>query len=90
MNAIIVDAEKFKGDPSQVNPIQLLNAIQHERTQWTSLMYVKVTLNGHASKAMVDTGATHNFLAEREVERLGLVLSKDHSHMKAVNSKANP
>lgn len=53
-------------------------------------MYVKVTLNGHASKAMADTGATHNFLAEREVERLGLVLSKDHSRMKAVNSKANP
>lgn len=53
-------------------------------------MYVKVVLNGNSTKAMVDTGATHNFLAKREGEWLGLVLSKEHSHMKAVNSKANP
>nr|CAD1839581.1 unnamed protein product [Ananas comosus var. bracteatus] len=39
---------------------------------------------------MVDTGATHNFIATGEAERLGLALSKDGSRMKAVNSKAQP
>nr|CAD1838547.1 unnamed protein product [Ananas comosus var. bracteatus] len=35
-------------------------------------------------------GATHNFIATGEAERLGLTLSKDGSRMKAVNSKAQP
>lgn len=39
---------------------------------------------------MVGTSATHNFLAEREVERLGLVLSKGQSCMKVMNSEAKP
>nr|CAD1837257.1 unnamed protein product [Ananas comosus var. bracteatus] len=53
-------------------------------------MYVDIKLNGKTTKAMVDTGATHNFIATGEAERLGLTLSKDGSRMKAVNSKAQP
>nr|CAD1842365.1 unnamed protein product [Ananas comosus var. bracteatus] len=32
------------------------------------------------TRAMVDTGATHNFIATGEAERLGITLSKDGSH----------
>lgn len=41
---------------------------------------------------MVDTGATHNFLSDRIVARLGLRVDKGHSQikMKAVNSEAKP
>ncbi|XP_073106542.1 uncharacterized protein [Elaeis guineensis] len=39
---------------------------------------------------MVDTGATHNFIADREATRLGLKLERDSSRMKAVNSEARP
>lgn len=39
---------------------------------------------------MVDTGATHNFIAGIEVERLGLSLEKETSYIKAVNSAAQP
>nr|CAD1839891.1 unnamed protein product [Ananas comosus var. bracteatus] len=53
-------------------------------------MYVDVKLNGKTTRAMVDTGATHNFIATGEAEHLGLTLSKDGSRIKAVNSKAQP
>ena len=38
--------------------------------------------------ALVDSGATHNFVSTREAARLGLKLVKDDSKLKAVNSKA--
>ncbi|XP_064967007.1 uncharacterized protein LOC135613935 [Musa acuminata AAA Group] len=37
---------------------------------------------------MVDTSATHNFIADREPKRLGLILEKNLRGMKAVNSEA--
>lgn len=39
---------------------------------------------------MVDTGATHNFLSDRIVARLGLRVDKGNSKIKAVNSEAKP
>ncbi|KAJ8615365.1 hypothetical protein MRB53_034737 [Persea americana] len=39
---------------------------------------------------MLLIGATHNFIAERVVPRLGLSLTKGHSRLKAVNSEAKP
>ncbi|KAK3025227.1 hypothetical protein RJ639_044575 [Escallonia herrerae] len=43
------------------------------------LMYVDIKVNGKAIRAMVDTGATHNYIFSTEVERLGLTLEKDAS-----------
>ncbi|KAK3040520.1 hypothetical protein RJ639_028966 [Escallonia herrerae] len=40
------------------------------------LMYVDVKVNGKAIRAMVDTGATHNYISSTDVERLGLTLEK--------------
>ncbi|KAK2968139.1 hypothetical protein RJ640_007528 [Escallonia rubra] len=40
------------------------------------LMYVDIKVNGKAIRAMVDTGATHNYISSTEVERLGLTLEK--------------
>ena len=44
-------------------------------------MYVDVSINGKPTRAMVDTGATHNFISDREAKRLGLKLVKDSSRM---------
>ena len=38
--------------------------------------------------ALVDRGATQNFISMRETTRLGLKLTKDDSKLKAVNSQA--
>ena len=51
-------------------------------------MFVETLVNGVRVKAMMDSGATHNFVATRESERLGLKLKEDTSQIKAVNSKA--
>ncbi|KAL0404245.1 UNVERIFIED_CONTAM: hypothetical protein Sradi_2065300 [Sesamum radiatum] len=54
------------------------------------LMFVDVKIHGKPIRAMVDTGATHNYLASAEVERLGLVLEKGVGRVKAINSAAQP
>ncbi|KAL0293482.1 UNVERIFIED_CONTAM: Transposon Tf2-12 polyprotein [Sesamum radiatum] len=53
-------------------------------------MFVDVKIHGKPIRAMVDTGATHNYLASAEVERLGLVLEKGVGRVKAINSAAQP
>ncbi|KAK2994730.1 hypothetical protein RJ640_002536 [Escallonia rubra] len=54
------------------------------------LMYVDIKVNGKAIRAMVDTGATHNYISSIEVERLGLTLEKGCGRVKAINSAAQP
>ena len=74
--------------PLRVNPLQLLNVINGETLVQKSLRYVHVVVNGVQVKALVDSGATHNFVTTRETTRLGLKLEEDTSWIKAVNSKA--
>ncbi|KAL0449382.1 UNVERIFIED_CONTAM: hypothetical protein Slati_1494600 [Sesamum latifolium] len=59
---------------------------QNPRKKW--LMFVDVKIHGKIIRAMIDTGATHNYLASAEVERLGLVLEKGVGRVKAINSAA--
>ncbi|KAK3007074.1 hypothetical protein RJ639_017825 [Escallonia herrerae] len=47
-------------------------------------------VNGKAIRAMVDTGATHNYISSTEVERLGLTLEKGYGWVKTINSAAQP
>jgi len=51
-------------------------------------MYVKIRINGKDVNAVLDSGATHTFVADQLVKELGLRLSDNHTSMKAVNSKA--
>ena len=41
-------------------------------------------------EGMLDSGATHNFVADRMVQRLSLKVSKCPSKIKTINSKAKP
>ncbi|KAL5775969.1 hypothetical protein ACOSP7_013526 [Xanthoceras sorbifolium] len=78
--------------PSRVNPLQLLNTISAEMqsSECKGLMYVTAQVNGRDVRAMLDTGATNNFVARREADRLGLNLLGSTSQIKAVNSGAMP
>ena len=40
-------------------------------------MYVEAKVNEMTTKAMIDTGATHNFVSEAEARRLKLQTSKE-------------
>ena len=91
VNALVVEeGSRPVNEPTRVNPLQLLNVIQREvqPTAMNGLMYVQVLLNNVAIRAMVDIGATHNFVLDREVQRLGLSIVDDGSRIKAVNSDA--
>ncbi|RVX00151.1 hypothetical protein CK203_026595 [Vitis vinifera] len=74
--------------------LQLLNALKAKpmpkTPQSKGLMYVEALVNGKATKALVDTGATHNFVSEDEARRLELQASKEGGWLKAVNSAAKP
>ncbi|KAL0298168.1 UNVERIFIED_CONTAM: hypothetical protein Sangu_3157200 [Sesamum angustifolium] len=54
------------------------------------LVMVPGRINGKEIKALVDTGATHNFVSDRVVRKLGLDVRTWDSRVKAVNSKAVP
>ena len=73
--------------PTRASPLQLLNAMRAEATH-RGLMYVELLTGGQKIVALVDSGATHNFISTREAARLGLKLAKDDSKLKAVNNQA--
>ena len=52
------------------------------------LMYVKVHVNGIEVLAMLDTGATNNFVADGVARKLGLQVVRNSSKLKTVNSEA--
>ncbi|KAK2996759.1 hypothetical protein RJ639_025840 [Escallonia herrerae] len=54
------------------------------------LIYVDIKVNRKAIRAMVDTGATHNYISSTEVERLGLTIEKGCGRVKAINSAVQP
>nr|XP_009766479.1 PREDICTED: uncharacterized protein LOC104217845 [Nicotiana sylvestris] len=60
--------------------------LKQERT----LMFVEMKVNGKPIQAMMDTGATHNYLASTQVERLGLIVGKCRGRVKASNSPPQP
>ena len=52
-------------------------------------MYVELLTGGQKIVALVDSGATHNFVSTRETAKLGLNLAKDDSKHKAMLSRAS-
>ena len=89
LNAIIAEHGENNGMevPTRANPLQLLNAIRVEATH-RGLMYVELLTGGQKIVALVDKGATHNFILTREIARLGLKLVKDDNKLKVMNNQA--
>ncbi|RVW80094.1 hypothetical protein CK203_052415 [Vitis vinifera] len=79
LNVMILEKEKKGG--AHVGSLQLLNALKAKPVPKTpqskGLMYVEALVNGKATKALMDTSATHNFVSKDEVKRLELQASKE-------------
>ena len=81
-SALVTVDDKASTDsdsPFRVNPLQMLNAISGENQSQKTLMHVQVLINGIRVKAMVDSGAMHNFVETSEASRLDLKLVDDDS-----------
>ncbi|KAL0315103.1 UNVERIFIED_CONTAM: hypothetical protein Scaly_2889100 [Sesamum calycinum] len=70
LNALVAEADDDEGGSPRVNPLQLVSALQERPPTQKGLMYVRVQINGKAVMAMLDSGATHNFVADREIQKL--------------------
>ncbi|XP_075087766.1 uncharacterized protein LOC142169758 [Nicotiana tabacum] len=57
---------------------------------YSTLLYVDLKIGNKSVVTMVDTGATHTFVASRIVQEYGLQVTKCPTKMKAMNSKAQP
>ncbi|GFZ20935.1 hypothetical protein Acr_29g0000970 [Actinidia rufa] len=53
-------------------------------------MYVKAKVRGFNTRALIDTGASHNFIEVKEAKQLGLQLKKEQGGIKVVNTEARP
>lgn len=87
--------EEYEEDlrDTKMGSLSFLNAVETKSDPLKSrpyLQFVNVKVKGSDVQALVDTGATHNFIAENEAKRLGVRVTKEGGSMKAVNSKAQP
>ena len=80
--------QREEGEAPRVNPLQLLNVVCAQLNG--GLMYVQILLNGRNVGAMVDTGATHNFVSQNEVGHYDIKLGEANHSLKAVNLDARP
>ncbi|KAL4577739.1 hypothetical protein LXL04_013867 [Taraxacum kok-saghyz] len=87
--------EKEEGEGAHMSSMRLLNTLSkggtktHE-TKGGSLMFVEAKVCGRNTKALVDSGATHSFMAEDEARKLGIPYVEEKGWLKVVNSPYNP
>ena len=76
---------------SRMAPLQLLlNVLTVDKPMQRGLMYVAAKVNGKDVLALLDTGATHNFVAASRSTDYGLAVERSTSQVKALNSVAQP
>ncbi|KAF3791709.1 hypothetical protein EJ110_NYTH13718 [Nymphaea thermarum] len=84
--------EEWEG--SRIGALQLLNSVKREEkakvtvTPFKKLMYIEILVNRMPTMAIIDTGATHNFVSVVKAKKLGLTLERGELRMKAINSEA--
>ncbi|KAL6143999.1 hypothetical protein ACLB2K_054694 [Fragaria x ananassa] len=75
--------------------IRLLNAVkanvpQPRQQARGGSLYVDVKVEDKTVRALVDCGATHNFMTSEEARKLGVRVTKESGSVKAVNTAAIP
>ncbi|GJX87503.1 putative retrotransposon gag domain, aspartic peptidase domain protein, partial [Tanacetum coccineum] len=92
LNGMSAHENEEASDDGSMGSIRILNAIKAKtevpKVVGKGLHYVKATINGVKVCALVDSGATHNFVAVDEAKRLGINATKGSGTIKAVNSLA--
>ncbi|KAE8656515.1 hypothetical protein F3Y22_tig00117000pilonHSYRG00231 [Hibiscus syriacus] len=88
----IIDRQDTESQ-AEMGSLQVLNALKAKSltpTPSNGPMYVEAVINEKLTRAMVDTGATHNFVSKDEANRLGLKYTGSTRWLKTVNIQAVP
>ncbi|GKC67303.1 putative retrotransposon gag domain, aspartic peptidase domain protein, partial [Tanacetum coccineum] len=92
LNGMSADGDEEASNGGSMGSIRILNAIKVKtevpKVVGKGLQYMEATINGVKVCALVDSGATHNFVADDEAKRLGINATKGSGSIKAVNSLA--
>ncbi|GFY94853.1 hypothetical protein Acr_10g0002380 [Actinidia rufa] len=86
------DEEEPHQEEAKVGSLRLLDAIKAQvgksKAPRKGRMYVEAKVRGFSTRALIDTGASHNFIEVKEAKRLGLQLKEEPGWIKAVNTEA--
>ncbi|GJU90999.1 putative nucleotidyltransferase, ribonuclease H [Tanacetum coccineum] len=92
LNGLSAHGDEDTSEGGSMGSIRILNAIKVKtevpKVVGKCLQYVEATINGVKVRALVDSGATHNFVADDEAKRLGFNATKGSGKIMAVNSPA--
>ncbi|GFZ17469.1 hypothetical protein Acr_26g0007390 [Actinidia rufa] len=88
--AIREEMKEMKGDVSLCKAAAAQAKVDSAKATKKGRMYVEAKVCGSSTCALVDTGASHNFIEIKEAERLGLKFKEGQGWLKAVNSEARP
>ncbi|GKA97882.1 putative retrotransposon gag domain, aspartic peptidase domain protein [Tanacetum coccineum] len=92
LNGLSTHEDEEANDGGSMGSIRILNAIKAKKkvpkVVGKALQYVEATINGVKVRALIDSGVTHNFVADDEAKRLGINATKGSGTIKAVNSSA--
>ncbi|GKB53560.1 putative retrotransposon gag domain, aspartic peptidase domain protein, partial [Tanacetum coccineum] len=92
LNGLSAHEDEEASDGRSMGSIRILNAIKAKtnvpKVVGKGLQYVEATINGVKVRALIDSGATHKFMADDEAKRLGINATKGSGTIKAVNSSA--
>ncbi|GJV10877.1 putative retrotransposon gag domain, aspartic peptidase domain protein [Tanacetum coccineum] len=81
LNGLSTHGDEDTSEGGSMGSIRILNAIKAKTKVPSGLLgkglqYVEATINGVKVRALVDSGATHNFMADDEAKRLGINATK--------------
>ncbi|GJW66461.1 putative retrotransposon gag domain, aspartic peptidase domain protein [Tanacetum coccineum] len=92
LNGLSAHGDEEASDGGSMGSIRILNAINAKtkvpKVVGKGLQYMEATINGVKVCALVDSGATYNFVADDEAKWLGINAMKGSGKIKAVNSLA--
>ncbi|KAF2289038.1 hypothetical protein GH714_024365 [Hevea brasiliensis] len=95
LSALVEEREETPFQPKEVTMGSLqLSALKVQEKAMVNVEkgrpFVQIKVRGQELWALLDTGASHNFLMVEEAKRLGIPYEKEMGWLKAVNSVPNP
>ena len=91
LSALIKREEQEQEEEKRVGSLQLISAIKAKgevpKSGEKGRLFVKAKIRGRTVKALVDTGASNNFLREDEAKKMGIPYERKQGWLKSVNSE---